>query len=908
MCRKTELAFVHGTLAALWLFSLQETAALATLNSTMANSCLQNATVFTCADSMLLEVPSTVDPATTHLNLSSNTIASIYSEDFSGLPLLTYLDLSRNRISSLSPEVFSGIPQLNTLDVSDNLLQSLPPNVFANLPAITHINFENNKISNLSHGVFNQLPNLLTLSLAGNSIKYLPNGVISTSSQLTVNLSSNNLHFVQDGAYIGHQMDFSGNPYTASLRTASTGALLSKSCAGRAPQLFEEGFSCSCPANMRYDGTSCVDVHAAQCDLDVSQMPCSLFPRSVGTVTLSDTPARSATKLVCPPNSWMLPNPCFGIAPVSSILFEANRTCNTRFSSYICVCPSMDTRNLNLCTVSGKCPRPQAPQNGSLRVTQKGSELALLFSCDAPLALHGSSVTMCTANGTWSHPFPECVYQSTGKKMSFLTTHAMPIIAASGGVLLLMFVIMALLLKWQSKSGDNRQGGRRNRKRILGKLRQTPSQEPALPRDSAPVSDTRTEDSSTLSVGPSSRPTSSVHLALSEDGGGSMNDRYTTRPSIASTLADSHTSATGAATTPVDCGGGSRMSVRSMSHSSTTPSPRRLNQRVPVRQSTTQTLIGDYHGDIVGDCDMFSPGTSASRLSNLGCVTLTDSCPLAQESFLGHRSVNEVGVDSGSIVARAQNIYECTDDGNTHPPASPTAATPVAAAGAGDTIDNHAAEHNSYRFVQLGERTYSVPSKPVVQVRGQHASALVPVAAADSAADGADKGGGGGDSGTFHFPLAKLGTKEHKGLAGSEQSPIPRRANSGRTRFLRAQQGRPGLESSTIMTEHGGERNTSAQRPDLGPARHSSMSVAASLPNFVVTWTEYQDGEIYCEMAESLPPQLPCGDDPDAPPQQQQQMRPRARAVANSMSQSDARLGKRLSKSSACSSQRFNLA
>ena len=387
-----------------------------------------------------------------------------------------------------------------------------------------------------------------------------------------------------------------------------------------------------------------------------------------------------------------------------------------------------------------------------------------------------------------------------------------------------------------------------------------------------------------------------------------MNDRYTTRPSIASTLADSHTSATGAATTPVDCGGGSRMSVRSMSHSSTTPSPRRLNQRVPVRQSTTQTLIGDYHGDIVGDCDMFSPGTSASRLSNLGCVTLTDSCPLAQESFLGHRSVNEVGVDSGSIVARAQNIYECTDDGNTHPPASPTAATPVAAAGAGDTIDNHAAEHNSYRFVQLGERTYSVPSKPVVQVRGQHASALVPVAAADSAADGADKGGGGGDSGTFHFPLAKLGTKEHKGLAGSEQSPIPRRANSGRTRFLRAQQGRPGLESSTIMTEHGGERNTSAQRPDLGPARHSSMSVAASLPNFVVTWTEYQDGEIYCEMAESLPPQLPCGDDPDAPPQQQQQMRPRARAVANSMSQSDARLGKRLSKSSACSSQRFNLA
>ncbi|XP_065195178.1 uncharacterized protein LOC135826499 [Sycon ciliatum] len=228
----------------------------------------------------------------------------------------------------------------------------------------------------------------------------------------------------------------------------SNRAALQATCPFAADVRFFEGsaYSCSCKAGLQFQSRSCVhQISNGNCDS--SPLPvdrCRLFPVRVGYVNNT----KQFSVLECPTGMSMVPNPCYGYASEGSVLFEANRTCNTLFNAYICVCPgSTKDQPRQLCDAV-TCPAPQAPANGSSTAT--GEALTFVYAqtvefwCNPGYTVNGSASTSCKADGSWTNPTPYCQAIQEGSVDNVgSTSEPVVLIAASVSV---GSVLLAILL------------------------------------------------------------------------------------------------------------------------------------------------------------------------------------------------------------------------------------------------------------------------------------------------------------------------------------------------------------------------------------------------------------------------------------------------------------------------------
>ncbi|XP_053105131.1 type III endosome membrane protein TEMP isoform X2 [Hemicordylus capensis] len=86
-------------------------------------------------------------PSLRSLNLSSNTIPTLYPALFSNLRFLHLLDLSSCGISYMHPKSFLGLQNLHILLLKNNKLHSLDPSVFLVPGTLAHVDLQNNELS-----------------------------------------------------------------------------------------------------------------------------------------------------------------------------------------------------------------------------------------------------------------------------------------------------------------------------------------------------------------------------------------------------------------------------------------------------------------------------------------------------------------------------------------------------------------------------------------------------------------------------------------------------------------------------------------------------------------------------------------------------------------------------------------
>ena len=150
--------------------------------------------------------------AITSLNLSNESITSLKTGDFSGLPSLTSLilqsqpvkfrclpdrifdnlntlrnlNLQQNELSSLPAGIFDCINALTTLILTENGLSSRPAGIFDNLTALTKaLTAQQPALSTLPAGIFDNLTALRELLLANNNqLSTLPAGIFDNLTAL----------------------------------------------------------------------------------------------------------------------------------------------------------------------------------------------------------------------------------------------------------------------------------------------------------------------------------------------------------------------------------------------------------------------------------------------------------------------------------------------------------------------------------------------------------------------------------------------------------------------------------------------------------------------------------------------------------------------------------------------------
>ena len=118
------------------------------------------------------------------LRLHDGDLSSIDAGAFSGLTSLQHLFLAGNDLASLPGTVFSGLTALINLHLATNDLTSLPAGVFSGLTALEQLFLDENDLTSLSAGVFSNLTSLIGLSLHGNDLTSLPAGVFADVTAL----------------------------------------------------------------------------------------------------------------------------------------------------------------------------------------------------------------------------------------------------------------------------------------------------------------------------------------------------------------------------------------------------------------------------------------------------------------------------------------------------------------------------------------------------------------------------------------------------------------------------------------------------------------------------------------------------------------------------------------------------
>ncbi len=105
------------------------------------------------------------------LYLQNNNISDILPMSFIGLQNLHIISLIHNRISAIHSNTFYGLSSITHLDLSHGVIQYLRPLSFHGLGAVKHLNLAGNVITIIPINVFKGLDNFIVLDLSGNRLQ-----------------------------------------------------------------------------------------------------------------------------------------------------------------------------------------------------------------------------------------------------------------------------------------------------------------------------------------------------------------------------------------------------------------------------------------------------------------------------------------------------------------------------------------------------------------------------------------------------------------------------------------------------------------------------------------------------------------------------------------------------------------
>ncbi|XP_008288626.1 toll-like receptor 22 [Stegastes partitus] len=141
----------------------------------------------------------------TELDLSHNSIKTIYDNAFSSLRSLRILTLSHNRLPSV-PAATRNLPALSELDLSTNNISALGCHDFANQTKLRQLSLYQNSIPALKDCLFQDLKQLQVLKLQNNHISKLNSAFKEHLHNLTrLNLNGNKLTAIKQGEFKGLQ-------------------------------------------------------------------------------------------------------------------------------------------------------------------------------------------------------------------------------------------------------------------------------------------------------------------------------------------------------------------------------------------------------------------------------------------------------------------------------------------------------------------------------------------------------------------------------------------------------------------------------------------------------------------------------------------------------------------------------
>ncbi|XP_048348155.1 amphoterin-induced protein 3 isoform X1 [Sphaerodactylus townsendi] len=159
-------------------------------------ACICTADLLSCARQELHQIPATLPPTATTLDLSHNAITHLNDHWLATLPRLHTLRISHNQINDLSQKVFHNAIYLVHLDMSSNCLHAVKKHYFENLVNLQELLLYNNKIVEVDGNAFVKLISLQKIYLSWNRIAKFPfisiQGFKHTHLR-TLDLSTNNL-------------------------------------------------------------------------------------------------------------------------------------------------------------------------------------------------------------------------------------------------------------------------------------------------------------------------------------------------------------------------------------------------------------------------------------------------------------------------------------------------------------------------------------------------------------------------------------------------------------------------------------------------------------------------------------------------------------------------------------------
>ncbi|KAK0098730.1 hypothetical protein PV326_004623 [Microctonus aethiopoides] len=137
-----------------------------------------------------------------NLNISNNKIKTISKSALIGLESLNTLDLSNNNISDMDPQTFRYTNELEYVDLSGNSLMSLPDGLLKNLPKIKILKLRHNSLLQVPKLNLELAPSLQLLDLSDNLILEIGRDSIPfLRSLVTLNLANNVIRSISDGAF-----------------------------------------------------------------------------------------------------------------------------------------------------------------------------------------------------------------------------------------------------------------------------------------------------------------------------------------------------------------------------------------------------------------------------------------------------------------------------------------------------------------------------------------------------------------------------------------------------------------------------------------------------------------------------------------------------------------------------------
>lgn len=146
-----------------------------------------------CAYAGLEVVPIQLNPEIKHLDLSNNRVGNIHLS-FGFYGNLETLDLTSNAIHTLGSDNFVFQKNLVALNVSGNSIRALAKNALQGMDSLRELNLASNNISDLDEQAFKSTSELEVLNLSDNSVTSLPEGLLRNLHKIrTLVLNRNSL-------------------------------------------------------------------------------------------------------------------------------------------------------------------------------------------------------------------------------------------------------------------------------------------------------------------------------------------------------------------------------------------------------------------------------------------------------------------------------------------------------------------------------------------------------------------------------------------------------------------------------------------------------------------------------------------------------------------------------------------